>query len=66
MPAVSALKNYYMESFLEAPTDILNHFWIQAAVSSLKPPHGLCNRFGSETVKNSPTEKIARSGVMVM
>jgi hypothetical protein len=39
-PIVSALKNYYRYSFLEAPTDILNHFWIQVAVSLLKPPHG--------------------------
>jgi hypothetical protein len=36
----SALKNYYIESFLEVPTDILNHFWIQVAVSIMKPPHG--------------------------
>jgi hypothetical protein len=39
-PVVSALKNYYIESFLEVPADILNHFWIQVAVSLLKPPHG--------------------------
>jgi hypothetical protein len=45
-PAVSALKNYYRWSFLEVPTDILNHFWIQVAVSILKPPHG---GFRSET-----------------
>jgi hypothetical protein len=31
---------YYAWGFLEVPTDILNHFWIQAAVSLLKPPHG--------------------------
>jgi hypothetical protein len=30
----------------EVPTDILNHFWIQVAVSILKPPHG---GFRSET-----------------
>jgi hypothetical protein len=29
---VSALKNYHVQSYLEVPTDILNHFWIQAAV----------------------------------
>jgi hypothetical protein len=45
-PVVSALKNYYIESFLEAPADILNHFWIQVAVSLLKSPHG---GFRSET-----------------
>jgi hypothetical protein len=28
-PIVSALKNYYRWGFLEVPTDILNHFWIQ-------------------------------------
>jgi hypothetical protein len=28
-PIAPALKNYYIESFLEVPTDILNHFWIQ-------------------------------------
>jgi hypothetical protein len=38
-PVVSALKNYY----------ILNHFWIQVAVSELKRP--LRNRFWRETVK---------------
>jgi hypothetical protein len=36
-PIVSALKNYYRLSFLEVPTDILNHFWIQVTVSLLKP-----------------------------
>ena len=28
-PIVSASKNYYVPGFLEVPTDILNHFWIQ-------------------------------------
>jgi hypothetical protein len=46
-PIASALKNYYVKSFLEVPTDILNHFWIQVAVSLLKPPRGC---FRSETV----------------
>jgi hypothetical protein len=45
-PVVSALKNYYTQIFLEVPADILNHFWIQIAVSILKPPHG---GFRSET-----------------
>jgi hypothetical protein len=56
-PIVPALKNYYIESFLEVPTGVLNHFWILVAVSLLKPPHGgfrierpSRNRFGSETV----------------
>ena len=37
-PVVSVLKNYCVWSFLEVPTDIFNHFWIQIAVSILKPP----------------------------
>jgi hypothetical protein len=48
---VSALKNHYAWGFLEVPTDILNHFLIQVAVtvvSLLKRP--LRNRLGSETV----------------
>jgi hypothetical protein len=42
------LINYYIWSFLEVTTDIVNHFWIQVqvAVSLLKPPHG---GFGIET-----------------
>jgi hypothetical protein len=32
-PVVSTFKNYCI---LEAPVDILNHFWIQVAVSLLK------------------------------
>jgi hypothetical protein len=54
-PIASALKKYYVRSFLGFPTDFLNHFRIQVAVSLLKPPHGgfrsetpLRNRFGSE------------------
>jgi hypothetical protein len=47
-PIVSALKNYYIESYLEVPTDILNQFWIQVVVSEAKRP--LRNRFGSEAV----------------
>jgi hypothetical protein len=46
MPIASALKKYYMRSFLEVPTGFLNRFWVQVAVSLLKPPHG---RFRSET-----------------
>jgi hypothetical protein len=34
------LENYYIWSFLEAPTDFFNHFWIQVAVLLLEPPHG--------------------------
>ena len=49
-PVVSALKNYYIQSFLEIPTGVLNHFWIQVAVLEVKRP--LRNRFGSETVTN--------------
>jgi hypothetical protein len=49
-PIVFALKNYYSQGFLEVPTDILNHFWIQVGVSEVKRP--LRNRFGSETVTN--------------
>ena len=45
-PIVSALNNYYTERFLEVPKGILNNFWIQIAVSFLKPPHG---GFRSET-----------------
>jgi hypothetical protein len=45
--------------FIEVPTDSLNHFWAQVAVSLLTPPHGgfrsetavTARRcFGSETV----------------
>jgi len=36
------------------PTDILNHFWIQVAVSLLKPPHG---GFRSETAVTKPFRK---------
>jgi hypothetical protein len=32
----SISKNYYIQSFLEVPTDILNHFWVQVAVSEVK------------------------------
>ena len=39
-PVVSALKNCYMSSFLEVPSDILYHFWIQVADLPLKPPRG--------------------------
>ena len=50
-PVVSALKNYdYAWSFLEVPADILNHFWVQVAVSEVKRP--LHNRFGSGKVIN--------------
>ena len=48
-PVVSALKNYYIQGFLEVPTDFLNHFWIQVAVSEAKRP--LRNHFGNEKVK---------------
>jgi hypothetical protein len=49
-PVVSALKNYYTWGSLEVPTDILNHFWMQVAVSEVK--RQLRNRFGSATVTN--------------
>ena len=39
-PVVSALKNCYVSSFLEVPSDILYHFWIQVADLPLKPPRG--------------------------
>jgi hypothetical protein len=29
-----------LELSIECPTDFFNHFWIQVAVSLLKPPHG--------------------------
>jgi hypothetical protein len=51
-PIISALKNYYIYSFLEVPADILNHFWIQVAVSLVKRP--LRRRFGSEMVTHLP------------
>jgi hypothetical protein len=64
-----------MQSFieLEVPTDVLNHFWIQVAVSEVKGP--LRNRFGSEAVTHlqrlhvtaiPPTDTSVRSGVTVM
>ena len=37
---ISALKNCYMSSFLEVPSDILYHFWIQVADLHLKLPRG--------------------------
>jgi hypothetical protein len=37
MSIVSALKNHYMWGFLEAPVGVLNRFWVQVAVSLLKP-----------------------------
>jgi hypothetical protein len=49
-PVVSALKNYYIQSFLEVPTGFFKYFWIQVAVSEVKRP--LRNRFGTETVTN--------------
>jgi hypothetical protein len=36
--AVSALENCYVYSFLEVPADILNHFWVKAAVLEAKWP----------------------------
>jgi hypothetical protein len=50
-PIVSALKNYYISSFLEAPAGILKNFWIQVVVLLLKPPHG---GFRSETAVTKP------------
>jgi hypothetical protein len=44
IPTVSALKNYYTWSLLQVLTDFINHFWIQVAVSLLKP---LCGGFRS-------------------
>jgi hypothetical protein len=40
-------KLIYLELPIEVPTDILNHFWFQVAVSEAKRP--LRNRFRSET-----------------
>jgi hypothetical protein len=51
LPVVSALKNYYMQGFLEVevPADILSRFcWIQVAVLEVKRP--LRNRSGSDAV----------------
>ena len=59
---VSAWKklSYHTRSSLEVPTDVLNHFCIQVAVSLLilKPPHGGLRgerpsrgRFGSKRLK---------------
>jgi hypothetical protein len=53
-PIVSALKNYYIWSFLEVPTDFLKCFWIQVAVLLLKLPHG---GFRSETAVTKPFRK---------
>jgi hypothetical protein len=55
-PIASALKNYYsintcivelyiLYSFLEVPTDILNHFWIQVAVSEVKRRYATVSKF---------------------
>ena len=44
-PIASALKNYYRQNFLEVPTGILNHFWIQVTVSLLKRPLVKANGF---------------------
>jgi hypothetical protein len=43
-PRLCLEKLFY--NFLEAPTDFLNHFWIQVTASLLKPPNG---GFRSET-----------------
>jgi hypothetical protein len=52
-PVASALK-------LEAPTDFLNHFLTQVAVSIMKPPQG---GFGSKTgVSKSQPFQEKRSG----
>jgi hypothetical protein len=53
-PVVSALKNYHAWGFLEAPTDFFKCFWIQKAVSLLKPPHG---GFRIETAAAKPFQK---------
>jgi hypothetical protein len=42
---------------LEVPAGILNHFWIQAAVSFLEPPHG---GFRSETAVAQPFQEVNR------
>jgi hypothetical protein len=47
------LEIYNTWSYLEAPTDILNHFWIQVAVSEAEAKRLFCDRFGSEAVANS-------------
>jgi hypothetical protein len=72
-PVVSALKNYYIESFLEVPTDFLKYFWIQVAVSEVKTvvtkPFRKCNGYKFITAicnSHSPMEKSVRSGVTVM
>jgi hypothetical protein len=51
---VSALKNYYIQSFLEVPTDFFKYFWIQVAVPLLKPPH---SGFRSATAVTKPFRK---------
>jgi hypothetical protein len=43
-------KLLYIELSRKVATDILNHFWIQVAVSEVKRPSRNC--FGSEAVKN--------------
>jgi hypothetical protein len=53
-PIVSALKNYCTQSFLEVQTDFFKCFWIQVAVSLLKPPHG---GFRIETAVAKPFRK---------
>jgi hypothetical protein len=65
-----------MQGFLEVSTGVLSSFWIQVAVSLLKPPHGfsevklpLRSRSRSEAVTDhghSPTDAGVRSGVTVM
>jgi len=49
---ISTLNLFYTFSFLEAPADILNHFWIQVAVAVSEAKRPLRNRFGSEAVTN--------------
>ena len=54
-PVVSALKNCYVRGFLEVPSDILYHFWIQVAVfasETAEVKRSLCDRSKIETVIN--------------
>jgi hypothetical protein len=45
-PVVSALKNYHIQGFLEAPADIFNHFLI------LEAKRSLCGRLKRSKIYN--------------
>ena len=69
-PIASALKNYYIQSFLEleVPTDILNHFWIQVVVSFLKPSETAARRFQKRNGRcryETVSEARIRSGTVI-